>query len=253
MKISRRSFVGTASCAAASVFCAIPSLSSAATDSRSARATHYSLLDLKSQCVLPESLEGYRRALGDERRSLSEIELEPRDGHRSIVVPAAGAIGASTANALFAAVSAGATVLWESGAAFLSASDFAAQQALLHEHFTIAIGQPTDLWCSKSPKRISADCPTNQSRKSKQLGHDSVPYVAYHWPHETRVRDFSRAIPVTAKTGHAIARLGDVAVAWRKPIGRGTFIFLGSPIGPAIRAGDAEAHAWLRAVIAEAV
>jgi hypothetical protein len=254
MKISRRNFVGTAGCAAAGALCAFPSLSlaAAAGDSRSMRGKPCSLLDLKSNCVLPESLDGYRLALGGEHRLLWELDLASLEAHRTILVPAAGTTDSSTLSALSAALVSGATIVLESGAAFLSASEFAAQRAILAEHFEISIGQPADLWMSNPLKRSARE---NSARpgKAKQTGHDSVPYVTYQWPHETRVRDFSRAIPVSASSGRAIAHLGKIPVAWRKPVGNGTFVFLGSPIGPAMRAGDAEAVSWLRAVISESV
>ncbi|HEY2821803.1 MAG TPA: hypothetical protein VGJ06_12245 [Candidatus Acidoferrum sp.] len=252
MKISRRTFVGTAGCAAAGALCTFPSLSLAvaAGDSRSTRGIRCSLLDLKSNCVLPESLDGYRLALGSDHRSLSALDLDSREAHRAIVVPAAGTIDLATSSALSSALNSGATVVWESGAAFLSASEFAAHRAILAGHFEISIGQPAELWTSKTLRRSEAEN-LGRSGKPKLTGHDAVPYVTYHWPHETRVRDFSRAIPVSASSGRAIAHLGKIPVAWRKPIGNGTFIFLGSPIGPGMRAGDAEAVAWLRAVISE--
>lgn len=254
MKISRRNFVGTAGCAAAGALCTFPSLSLAGVvgDSRSTRGLPCSLLDLKSNCVLPESLDGYRLALGSDHRSLSALDLNSREVHRAIIVAAAGTTDLATSSALSSALNSGATVVWESGAAFLSTSEFAAHQAILSEHFEISIGQPTELWTSKTLKRTIQK---NSARHGKvsQTGHDSVPYVTYHWPHETRVRDFSRAIPVAASSGRAIAHLGKIPVAWRKRIGNGTFVFLGSPIGPAMRAGDTEAASWLRAVISESV
>jgi hypothetical protein len=253
MKISRRNFVGSASCAAAGALCSFPSLALAAGDSRSTRGTHCSLLDLKSQCVLPESRDGYRLALGEDHRTLSELDLDLREVHRAIIVPAAGTVDSAMVDRLSAVLASGTAVVWECGAAFLSPTDFATHQATLQDYFAITIGQPIDLWRSTPPKRIPAHRATDQPLKSKLLGHHQVPYVTYQWPHETRVRDFSRTIPVSAKDGGAIAHLGDLPVAWRRPVGKGTLVFLGSPIGPALRAGDAEAHSWLRAVLAESV
>jgi hypothetical protein len=254
MKISRRNFVGAAGCAAAGALCTFPplTLATAAGDSRSMRVLPCSLLDLKSNCVLPESLEGYRVALGGDHRSLSALDLDSLEVHRAIVVPAAGTIDSAALSAMSAALNSGATIVLESGAAFLSASEFATHRAVLAKHFEVSIGQPTEVWTSKSSTRTMQE---NSARLGKinQTGHDSVPYVTYHWPHETRVRDFSRAIPVSASSGRAIAHLGKIPVAWRKPVGDGTFVFLGSPMGPAMRAGDAEAAAWLRAVISESV
>jgi hypothetical protein len=268
MKISRRNFVGTASCAAAGAFCSIQSLNMAGVNSgnsRSSSASHFAVLDLQSRCVLPESLAGYRLALADAHHahdapgsiSLTELELRQADAHRAIILPAVGTIGDDTATALLSALNSGTTVIWESGAAFLNSSDFAAHQSILRDHFAITIAPPKNLWLSNPSSKSQSKSVYGRSTAAPHLGklaptrpgHEQVPYINYHWPHETRVRDFTRAIPVSAKTGRAVAHLGDLSVAWRKPIGRGTFIFLGSPIGPALRAGDAEANSWLRAVI----
>ncbi|MBV9888833.1 MAG: hypothetical protein JO119_20005 [Acidobacteria bacterium] len=252
MKVSRREFVSTAGCAASASLCALPTFGFAANNSGLRAPASCALLDLKSNCVLRESLEGYRIGLGTEHRSLSEGGLDALGVHGTIIVPAVGTIDLATASALTAALNSGATVVLESGAAFLSASDFAAHHSVLAEYFGISIGRSTELWMANAPKRIPGDS-LRRTGKQTAAGHESVPYVTYQWPHETCVRDFSRAIPVSAKTGRAIAHLGELPVAWSKSIGNGKFVYLGSPIGPAIRAGDAEAHAWLRAIIAKSV
>jgi len=252
MNISRRHFVGTASRAAAVAFCSFPSLRFEPGDSRSKSGMHCSLLDLKSRCVLPESFEGYQLALGGEHHYLLEAELNSRDSHYLFIVPAAGTMDRATVRALSDLLDTGTIVLWESGAAFLNPADFAAHRAMLDEHFAITIDHPTELWSSNQPKRSLADR-ARGSRNREQTGHESVPYVTYNWPLETKVRDFNRAIPVSAKDGRTIATLGELPVALSKRIGKGTFIFLGSPIGPAIRAGDSEARSWLRSVIAKVV
>jgi len=210
------------------------------------------ILNLGTACVLPESLNGYRLVLGAEHPNFSEFNLGAAEAHRVIIVPAAGTIDSATVSALSAAAESGKTVVWESGAAYLNPSDFAAQKAILMEHFEISIGQPIELWTSQSRKPCSREG-WSRPGKPAHTGQDSVPYVIYHWPHESWVRDFSRAIPVSAKCGRAIAYLGELPVAWRKPIGNGTFIFIGSPLGPAMRAGDSEAHSWFRALISESV
>src|SRR6266571_3700339 len=45
--------------------------------------------------------------------------------------------------------------------------------------------------------------------------------------------------------GEVIAWVDDLPVALKRPGGRGNLIFLGSPLGPALWAGDAEARRWL--------
>jgi hypothetical protein len=57
-------------------------------------------------------------------------------------------------------------------------------------------------------------------------------------------------IPVSAENGRAIGHWGEIPVAWRKSIGAGTLIFVGSPLGPALRAGDSDAASLLRSLIA---
>src|SRR5206468_3247315 len=135
------------------------------------------VLDLKAGCALPESLDGYRIALGGRYRSLSELDLHSREVHRTVIIPAAGAISSATASALFTTLERGDTVVWESGAAFLTASDFAAQQTMLAEHFDISIDQPKHLWVLQPPKSAARE-------NSRQ---QFVPYVTYHWPHQARV------------------------------------------------------------------
>lgn len=252
MNISRRHFVGTASRAAAVAFWSFPSRGFEPGDSRSKRAMHCSLLDLESHCVLPESFQGYQLALGSEHHYLTETGLDSRDSHQLFIVPAAGTMNPATIRALSDLLCTGTSILWESGAAFLNPADFAGHRAMLHEHFAITIGRPTEFWSSNEPKLSLADR-ARGSRNRKQTGHESVPYVTYNWPLETRVRDFNRAIPVSPEDGHVIANLGNLPVALSKRIGKGTFIFLGSPVGPAIRAGDSEARSWLRSVIADTV
>jgi len=63
------------------------------------------------------------------------------------------------------------------------------------------------------------------------------------------VRGFTRVIPVSAKLGEVIGWAGSLAVASKRPVGRGMLIFLGSPLGPALRASDPEARSWLQSVV----
>jgi hypothetical protein len=249
MKVSRREFVSTAGCAAAAAsLCALPSFAFATSNSDQRIAAHCAVLDLESNCALPESLAGMRAALGTTHRSVTEFALTSVDS--IVVVPAAGAVQAETFGAVASMIENGSTVLWESGAAFLNSSDFARQQALTLEHFGIAMERPMDVWSHSASRSASVEAKDQSNRNMRAIGHQQIPYVAYDWPRETRVRDFSRVIPVSGVSGVAIARWGETPVAWRKQIGTGTLIFIASPIGPALRAGDSDAASLLRSLIA---
>jgi hypothetical protein len=248
MKVSRREFVSTAGCATAASLCALPSFGFFSSNSVARIGAECTVLDLESNCALPESLAGMRTALGGAHRTVTEVELGSA-GH-VVVVPAAGTVPAITFGAVAESLARGATVLWESGAAFLSSRDFAQQQALTLEYFEISMGRPIDVWSqSGSPRAI--DRAKNQSaRNMRAIGHARVPYIAYGWPHEARVRDFSRVIPVSAENGRAIAHWGEIPVGWSRVVGAGKLVFLGSPIGPALRAGDSDAASLLGSLIA---
>jgi hypothetical protein len=142
----------------------------------------------------------------------------------------------------------GTHLLLESGAAFLSPPDFAAQQRILHRYFDLTVESPVNLWSRNSQDDLpSSHWPARQARKNPPRL-EPASYVNYIWPCETKVRDFSRAIPVSANVGDVIAKIGAVPVALKKRTRNGTLIFLGSPLGPALRAGDPEARSWLQLV-----
>jgi hypothetical protein len=269
MRVSRRKFVGTASVAAAASLCAAPSFGFANGAARDNDGIGCTLLDLKSNCSLPESFAGMQAMLGDTHRSvvesdfidrrLSSSELLFRKVRRVIAVAAAGSVTSETYRAVAESLESGATVLWESGAAFLDSSDFVQQRALTLDHFGISMERPIDVWSQSKVRKssarkslsgeISVGAANQSARSMRAIGHEQIPYVAYQWPRETHVRDFSRAIPVSAASGQAIAHLGEFAVAWSKPVGAGTLVFLGSPIGPALRAGDSDATSLLHSII----
>jgi len=76
-----------------------------------------------------------------------------------------------------------------------------------------------------------------------------VPYVEFRWPTSVLLRDFGAIVPVGAHNDDCIARVEDTIVALARRRGRGMLIFIGSPIGPALWAGDAEARRWLHEVL----
>src|SRR5258708_17146165 len=223
MKLSRREFVG-GSAACGGGFC-MPGIDGSALAGASTEADCV-VFDLGANCVLPESLQGYREALNAQVVGVALDARRWQRRSRLVIVPGAGIVNAAEASVLLEMLDGGTTVLLESGGAFLDPEEMAAHQQVLRTLFSVHVEEPVELW---SDQRCA-------------------PYVQYHWPREFLVRDFSRAIPVIAPEAETIGRLGALPVAIKKPIGNGLLIFLGSPLGPALRAGDREAHAWLQAL-----
>lgn len=184
------------------------------------------VLDLGPHCILRESLQGFLPSVGQVTTRVYPASLERPLDCRTLIVPGAGAFPSTLFPELLDFVSAGGILLLESAAGFLQPLEFAEHQKILKQMFGVAICEPVDLW-----------------RESQ-----TVPYVHYDWPHEILVRDFSRVATVASSQPDIIGRVSLVPVACKKRIGRGALIFLGSPLGPALRAGDREALAWLRAL-----
>jgi hypothetical protein len=267
MKVSRRDFVSTAGCAAVTSLCALPSFGFAAGEAGGKERPICAMLDLQSNCALLESFEGMGAALGDARRCVTEDKFASNEfasrefalgkflaSPAPLIVAGAGAVRPETFGVVAGLLGKGARVVWESGAAFLESHSFAEQQALAREYFGISIGSPVDVWSRSVAQRLAGGAgnipEVNRSaRAMRAIGHERVPYVAYRWPREAHVRDFSRVMPVSAAAGHAIAHWGEVPVAWSKRVGAGTLVFVGSPIGPALRAGDSEAHSLFSSLI----
>jgi hypothetical protein len=248
MKISRRTFLRSVSASASTLL----SLRLKGWDRpapRPERELDCVVLDVESHCVLRESLQGYQAALADEH-NYPEAETDSRCRCRMAIVPGVGPVDSATMRLLFDLLEAGSHVLLESGAGFLGPADFAAHQRMLHRCFDLAVEPPIDLWSGKCGNDRLFAHRSRQHRRNKVDGGESIPYVDYTWPHETRVRDFSRVIPVSANARDVIGRVGPLPVAMKKRLANGTLIFLGSPLGPALRAGDAEARSWLRLVTA---
>ena len=120
----------------------------------------------------------------------------------------------------------GTTVVIESGAGFAGHLNFRQHRRVLREYMQIDVRAPVDLW-------------------SQDSGSWRAPYVDYAWPYRAKVRDFSRVVPLGDQPGEIIAWADDLPVALKRRIGKGTLIYLGSPLGPALWAGDTEARQWL--------
>jgi hypothetical protein len=176
-----------------------------------AKNREWRVLDLGRDCLLPESFAVFR-GIG------IPVCRASMDWQGCLVVPGAGSLPEELAHQLFAFTSDGGIVVFESAAGF---GGFEDQRDMLAGHFGIHLQPPLNLWAK-----------------------GTAPYIYYRWPVHESVRDFSRVTPVSAAGGDIIGSAGDLPVAAR--VGR--FIFLGSPVGPALLAGDREAHSWFSAL-----
>jgi hypothetical protein len=178
-----------------------------------AQARAWRVLDLGGDCLLRESLVGFGGMGIPACRA-------PMDGQecRFYVVPGVGPLPEEFARRLSAFTRSGGWVIFESAAGF---GGFEDQRRMLARYFDIRIQPPVDLWAN-----------------------GTAPYIDYRWPVCERVRDFSRVTPISADGPEIIGSAGDLPVAAK----RGRFIFLGSPVGPALLAGDREAHSWFSAL-----
>lgn len=247
MNISRRYFLGAAAGSAATLW-SFRSTGFEARDSSTERAHDCALLDLNARCVLRESLQGYQAALGDKYIHFSDAGLNSERLCRMAIVPGLGSIEPAMAETLSSLLDAGTHVLLESGAGFLSPSEFTAHQEKLYRYFDIEVGSPIDLWSRKSAEDAFLRHGPLRRPSKKQDPPESIPYVNYSWPRQTSVRDFSRVLPVSAKAGDVIGTVGALPIALKRRTSGGMLIFLGSPLGPALRAGDPQARSWLLSV-----
>lgn len=180
------------------------------------------IVDLGDHAVLRESITGFESALKE--ASIPFARSHPARETPLVIVPGALRIPSRAARLLSDSLENGATVILESGAVFatLQSREFLDHREMLRAVFAIEIDAPMSLWPA-----------------------DGIPYIDYTWPVRVKVRDFSRVVPVRHHGGEVIARAGGVPVAVHQCQGRGTLIFLGSPLGPALWSGDREARRWL--------
>lgn len=225
--MDRRRFLG-ASAAASLALALRPMRSGAATGARGVSREGCALLDLGDGCALRESLAGWT-ATGATVVRGDASELADR---ALLVLPGACAISPALAGALLHHARGGASVVIESGALFADDASFAEHRDALRAGLDVDIASPVSLW----PRR-----------------HGGVPYVEYFWPSAARVRDFSRALPLLPGRGDEIAaRVDAIPVAVTRRVGAGRLVVLGSPLGPALGAGDAEARSWLAGLLGRA-
>jgi hypothetical protein len=243
MKITRRHFLGASTGAAAlfSIRAASPGKFGPASGGR----RECVVLDLKSQCALSESFWGYWKVLGGAKFASTEGIPQSITCYENAIIPGIGRMDAASAEILADYLQAGGAVLLESGGGYLNPNEFRAHQQVLNCHFNVRVDQPVDFWAHSSTRGIQMDIPSRR----KGPAHGPAPYIDYIWPYQTKVRDFSRVVPLAAQGGDVIGFAGKLPVALRKRVGKGALIFLGSPLGPHLLAGDVEAGRWLHSVL----
>lgn len=195
--------------------------------------TGFLLLDLGKDCALPESLAGFEAVLRSTSISYQRAPAGTSNVARTLIAPAATLSDHLFAHWLRTCLENGASVLFETGAAYLSPGEFMSQQHWVQDYLGVTIHSPLRIW----------EEPHAWSR---------VPYLDYTWPLRTKVRDFSVVVPVSSPDGEAVGWFGETPIAVRKHIGRGMLFFLGSPMGPHLLTGDPQASCWLRELCAQA-
>lgn len=186
------------------------------------------LLDCGDACTIRESLAGYESALVACNIPYRRIYAPAAAAGQLMIVPATNLATRFQVEQLKTSLGRGSTVLLESGATFVDLREFDIHRRLIELAFGIKLGPARRLWETPQPLR-------------------EAPYISYDWPAKVKVRDFSRLIPVRCQHGETIARFQEIPVALRRRVGDGTLVFLGSPLGPHLWAGDREAQAWLGA------
>jgi hypothetical protein len=187
------------------------------------------VVDPGPNCPLRESVAGYEGALSSLNVPFQRVALQSLAAARLIIFPAAVSTALSSLARVRKHLESGSTVLYESGAAFLSPGEFVFHKRVIRSVFGLSLHDPIGLWETADSIRQS-------------------PYIDFHWPVVTKVREFSRTVPVDPENGKTIAWFQDLSVAVKRRVGKGTLVFLGSPLGPHLLASDREASRWLGAL-----
>lgn len=234
MEIDRRTFLTLAGAGAAAAFPA-GRLSAMPAAPRPANVpSAIATLDLGNGCGLRESVAGFASGLAE----LGMVATSIRPGIDSdarprglLVVPAVAVAGWPASNLLIRRAARGDLCLVELGFGFGDGDLCTSGRFWLSQTLGLRAGTPA---------------------RSPRVNGRPVPYVDYEWPVATKVRDFSRVIPLEGPGWTPMAWSGRSVVGLRRRMGAGSVVVLGSPIGPHLRSGDPEATEWLRALVAEA-
>ena len=228
MAVSRRQFLSSAVCSAG-LFSVSKGWASFSWQPR--QDLDCLIVDLQEHCSLQESGRGYESALATAGVAFARALPGATLKCRNVIVPAAAQIGEGLAYELLNFLENGGSLLLECGLGFVDGSIFKAQRSFLRNYFDLSIESPFHLL-------------TRQDRHY-------VPYVHYVWPIEVSVRDFSRVVPLSDTKANWIGWAQELPVAVRRKIGKGMLTFLGSPLGPALLAGDPQASQWLCKLLAD--
>ena len=184
-----------------------------------------SLLLDGGDCLTRESAAGYRRLLNKVGLRAEVASGVKAINFHTILLPAIGALTLPTALALREKVEAGHLLILESALAFADVQETESQRAVIAKVFGL---------------RVELTSPPPVER---------VSYLRYRWPADVLVRHFGNPATVSGARCQSIAQLGSLTVAAMKPIGLGKIIFLGTPIGPMLMAGDREAALLARQML----
>jgi hypothetical protein len=188
------------------------------TDLRSKR-TEANGIEIISEpnCISQESAGGFRSLVAAESRRKRQC------GTRSIILLCGDTtIGAWYALHLRERAARGTWIVWESSPISCTRENFAERTRIMRGAFGIMLREPILL----SPDRLR----------------DTGMYVQYRWPCAAVIRTFSTVLPVTCLDSEIVAQYGGTPVAMRRRIGHGGVVFLGSMLGPNLRAEDVEAQ-----------
>jgi hypothetical protein len=168
-------------------------------------------------CLSEESAAGFRSLIAAKRG------CKPRSDIKNVILfCGTSKIDTPHAIGLRERATCGAWIIWECSPVCCNLQNFAKQRRILRDLFGIVLREPIPM----SP---------DQLRKRGM-------YIRYRWPCEALIRTFSVVIPVACSDGEMIAHYGRMPIAIRRRIGRGGMVFLGSMLGPNIRAEELEAQ-----------
>ena len=167
-------------------------------------------------CLSRESAEGFRFLFKD----------HPASG--LLVATGLAKIAHKRAEELRSFANCGAWIIWESPAYFEGPEEARRQAQMLRGTFGITVDVPPS--------------PESNARQTDL-------YVRYHWPVPHLIRKFGSVVRVAGEPCETVASYQGETVALKKRIGLGGVIFLGSMLGPQLKAEDREAHCFGAALV----
>ncbi len=179
---------------------------------------------IKRTCFLPrlvngdllaeESAQGFQSLL-PATQFLRTDSIRGRAGQGTVIILAAvRSLPADYLRELRKCAEEGAWVIWERAANF--GGDETEARELLAHFFGVRISEPI---------------------------RPASTYIRYNWPIRCSVREFHNTVRVECSPDERIAECAGHAVAMKRAVGKGGIVFLGTMLGPGIRAEDREAQA----------